>query len=143
MSYHSYVVNGYGISDEYEDLKTTKEQIEALLATAHKLATDVHNEFGFDYTVEDIDDYDGNCGMMGILALLCDAINENEDVQFWADNDYDGLYYVLYTPAYPWEMEEHEKRITEKDIEEILAKYTTILFGHPFKVDYYRCENGC
>lgn len=142
MSYHVYAVNGYGISDEREDLMTTREKVEDLLATTRNLEKTFHDSFGFEYSIEDIDDYESECGIYGLFGLLCDVINENEHVEFWVGNDFDGLYYILYTPTYPWFYKEEEKNISEKDIEDILNKYTTILFGHPFDVDYYRCENG-
>lgn len=144
MSYHVWTISGYGISDERDDCTTTVEKVEDLLATTSNLKKQFHEFCGIDYSIDDIEEYEYeySFGGMGIFGLLCDAINENEGIMFTACDDFEGIHYILYTPTYPWQMNIVEKHINEEVIESILNKYTTILFGHPFKVDYYSCENG-
>lgn len=143
MSYHVYTIDGYGICNDWEDCETTRDRIEKLLDTTCELEERFHNSFGFEYSVEEVEnEYESDSGYMGLFGLLCDAINEDSDIKFCVCDDFDGAYYILYTPTYPWNLGADEKRITEEDIKRFLWKYTTILFGHPFKVDYYRCENG-
>lgn len=119
MSYHVYTIDGYGICDADNACEVTKERIEKLLALAPKVSKRFHEEFGTDYEIEDVDDYEADYSYIhGIFALLGDVMNEAEysdslyGVGFVMCDDFDCRQYIMYEPTYPWRMTDREKRMT-------------------------------
>ncbi len=149
MSYHAYTIDGYGICDADNACEVTKERIENLLSLAPEVSKRFHKEFGTDYEIEDVDNYEADYSYIhGIFALLGDVMNEAEysdslyGVGFVMCDDFNCRQYVMYVPTYPWRMTDREKSMTLSDLGAIFRKYSEILFGEPSEVDFYTCENG-
>ena len=53
-----------------------------------------------------------------------------------------GVRHVVFAQAYPWQMSEQEKALTENNVREVFEKYIKILTDEPVKVDYWIIENG-
>lgn len=150
MSFQEYSIYGYGICDADNPCEVTKDRIEALLNLAPETAQNFHEQFGENFTIEDLYDYEGESCIIGVFALLCDVMCEAEwskspsdRIEFCACEDYYSNKYILYTPTFPWHMSDRERcMIAPGDIGVVFTKYTTILFGESATVDYYTCQNG-
>ena len=145
MSYHSYSIHGYGICDADNACKITKERVEELLELSTDVSKYFHDNFGDDYTIEDLDDYESieTCEC-GVFALLCDVMNDaDEGVRFISCSDYYNDHYILYEPTFPWYMSDIERNMQSSSIiAGMFARYAMILFGETPVVEFYTCENG-
>ena len=144
MSYHTYHVYGYGICVDGIIIKSV-ETLRNLINLAPVYAAQVNewleiNEI-MEPTIQDLLDYDEdeNCKLASILKAV---IYEVEGVWFSACNNFDGNYYLLYEPSYPWEMLETDKTMTRERVCEILQKYVSIIADNCPQVDYCGVENG-
>lgn len=142
MSYRSWTDYGYGISTMRTPNKIEPERVKALLALAPKTAESFRECLGED-EIGDLEWYESKYGSYGAFGLLCDVMEEKENIRFFVCSDYDDERYILYPPKYPWELKDDERLLTKKDrVKQIFDKYTSILYGEPIPVDYYSCENG-
>lgn len=144
MSFQTWHIYGYGIctSDIGE---TTVERIETLLLEAPELKKDIQKYFKEQEIsspeVIDYLEYDQEY-RLGLVSLLKEAIEESEEIQLTACEDFEEQIYLLYEPSYPWNVPEKERGLTEKKIKEILMKYVKILTDADIEYDYYSPENG-
>lgn len=151
MSYHTWATPGFGIcvDDICKDVSLTLEKVLNLAKmepSVYEIVMEYLNgicerdEIAFDeLTIEDIDELEGDYCERGIAFVLYNVITELPVV--YADS-FDGDQYVLYSPGYPWTMQESERSLSEKDVVKIFAKYVSILTDIPINVDYYNVENG-
>ena len=84
-------------------------------------------------------DYDTYTGLLPILKAVLD---EAEGLYFVMCNDFEGEEFLLFTPAYPWEMSKRERELSQSEVEKIYKKYIGKLTDVEFPIDYYEVENG-
>ena len=145
MSYHTWITYGYGV--KVDEIKTTPERLLKLAAVKPELlekVTEFLNESLEEYeveklTLEDFEDFDTVNDSSGTGIILYEAIDEFT-VEYV--DDYDGQTYVVFAQAYPWQMSEQEKALTENNVKEVFEKYIKILTDEPVRVDYWSIENG-
>ncbi len=144
MSYHTWHYYGYGIKTDDIELDSV-EKLQELIALAPKYAKKINqwlerNEIK-EPTVEDYLEYDEDLPY-GLAIILQKVIEEVDDIEFIACDNYDCENYLLYTPEYPWYMGEKDKAMTEEKIQECLKKYISILTDKAIDIDYCAVENG-
>lgn len=151
MSYCTWITYGFGIcvDDIYKDKSLTVDKflnLAAMEPSVLKIAQDYIDEIcqrdeisKEDLTIDDFDDLEGEYGEHGLALILNNIITDIPVV--WA-NDYDGAQYLLYTPSYPWTMDENEVNLTKDKVEEVFTKYVKMITDIPVKVTYYDVENG-
>lgn len=70
------------------------------------------------------------------------VITEAENISLDTANDFDGKWYVLLLPSYPWNhLSTEEQSLTRDKTEAIFKKYIKVLTDDVC-VDYYSVENG-
>lgn len=147
MSYHVWSTYGYGFC--VDGINTTPEKILTLASLNEKTLSDLRkylsDYFEGEYKdeeleLEDFAEFEGHYGDRGISCILREVINNELPIVF-ADN-FDGVDYILYCPAFPWDLSDKDKYITEDDVREIFSKYIRILTDEPIVVDYYNVANG-
>jgi hypothetical protein len=147
MSYHTWSTDGFGFC--VDDIETTPEKVVKLAAMNKTTLKDLRDyldevcEDGYkdeELEMDVFDDFEGNCGEMGLSVILREVIDEEIPI-VWAD-DFDGVDYILYCPNYPWILQEKEKNLTKADIEDIFNKYIKILTDELIVIDFYSVENG-
>lgn len=144
MSYHTWHNYGFGIcTDKLETADVSR--IQALIHHApkyEKQAEELLLERGI--SVPEADDYLELelTGCYGIASILEGVIMEAEGLQFTACDDYNSTNYLLYMPAYPWNLQPKEHRLTEDDVRLIFAKYTSVLSDEVLEITYQSVENG-
>lgn len=151
MSYESW--HTYGIGFCTEDIATEKffsgndyvQRLESLLSCAPVFQEKVRScleERGIQKPDwDDYCEYDDEY-YCGLGTLLAEVIREAENLDVIACDDCNGHVYVLYSPRYPWQMEDREKNLTEEEVKEIFRKYISILTDASVEVDEQSVENG-
>ena len=144
MSYHTWHNYGYGIcTNALENADVSR--LWTLLHMAPSFEARVRAEFDEDkieeLTTEDFQELDCS-GSYGIASILEEVIREVENIPLCACDDYDNNHYLLYMPTYPWYTQENEAKLTEEAVQQIFAKYTSILSDEEIEVDYQAVENG-
>lgn len=151
MSYRTWTEYGYGVTTPYNGV--TAERFIAFCNNHECLKSflresDIRDLKSGDAEVVHIaveyEDVDGvSCGL---ASMLKDVIKAEKGIRLVAVDDYDGLCYLLFTPAYPWsEIYEEEKKIkTKKDVEDVMFPYLAELYGEGNEpaLDYLECQNG-
>lgn len=144
MSFHSWHIYGYGVMLS-EITNISVPAVIDLAQLAPQFATDFNawrSECGLnDLTLEDFADFDQE-SCLGLATVLKEIIEEREGIVLTACSDFDGNQYLLYTPEYPWQMSELEKKLREGDIQSLFVKYLSKITDETIVVDYYGPENG-
>lgn len=142
MSYQIYITYGYGIC--VSDLKEpTLKSITDIISVApiyRKSILDVLNNKD-NPTIDDVYElleYEH----LGIAEILAEVIQECENVELTACDDFDGKTYLVYEPCYPWNLPESDRNITQNTIECIIKKYVSMYTDESLEFDYQCVENG-
>ncbi len=144
MSYQTWHTYGYGVC--VDDIGIVPVQrLQQLLDHAPVYHAEIQEYFQscgisqpeYDDYIEYDEDYH-----MGLASLLMHVIKEAEHFEFTACDDFNCNNYLLYEPAYPWSIPEHEKSLTEEAVRLLLAKYISILTDEPIEISYQSVENG-
>ena len=145
MSYHTWSVDGYGICTD--DITTTKDRIEKLLSLAPNFNNEIQKYFKeHDIKNPSLDDYleydEDYCS--GLAYLLYQVIAEKENVSLDTADDFDGQWYLLLCPYYPWSNRtvEEQKLNTKEKVTNLFKKYIRILTDEHIAIDYQSVENG-
>ena len=81
--------------------------------------------------------------MSGIAYIIQQVIEEAEDINLDIAEDFDGEWYVLLCPSYPWvKISKKQKALTVKKIAAVFQKYIDILTDYYVKIEYQSVENG-
>lgn len=142
MSYQIYITYGYGIC--VSDLKEpTLKSITDIISVApiyRKSILDVLNNKD-NPTIDDVYElleYEH----LGIAEIVAEVIQECENVELTACDDFDGKTYLVYEPCYPWNLPESDRNITQNTIECIIKKYVSMYTDESLEFDYQCVENG-
>ena len=65
------------------------------------------------------------------------VIEEAEEIQMTACDDFDSVTYLLYSPSYPWQLKGDERDLTEEQLVQLFGRYVRILTDVPIDVDSY------
>lgn len=79
---------------------------------------------------------------LGLATILKKVIEEAEEIQMTACDDFDSVTYLLYSPSYPWQLKGDERDLTEEQLVQLFGRYVRILTDVPIDVDYQLVENG-
>ena len=143
MSYTTWHNYGYGICTD--DIKTTPERIEQLLALAPEYAAKIHAWFEeceiTQPTVDDYLEFDQDL-YLGLATILKEVIEESEGIDLTACDDFNCQNFLIYKPCFPWQMTEKDMTLTEEGLRQIFAKYVNILTDEVLDVDHQEVENG-
>lgn len=146
MSYSTWTTCGFGFCAS--DIKTTPEKLLKLASMNPDVLSDIREtflyEFGHipkdeDLTMEDFDELEGDYCERGIAYVLNQVIDE---IIIDVADDYDGNWYILYCPTYPWRMKDNELDLTPEKVEEIFKKYISVLTDEYVEIGYQEVENG-
>ena len=101
-----------------------------------KFLADIANSGDPEWDLEDVTE----CPVSWKLAEI---INEKEGLTVFKgyqhDGDTDQEEYIGIEPCYPWQMNEKDKSLSEKEFLDILSRYATLL-GITEKPDYFEAE---
>lgn len=144
MSYHYWTTDGYGFC--VDDIHTTPKRLMELAAMNEKVLRKVTaylDEYYPGWTTESLDmedfnDLEGDCGEIGLAYVLYEVI----DLRITVTSDFDGRYYILYEPSYPWTISEDEENLTEEDVLRIFRKYISVVTDEGIFIYYQSVENG-
>ena len=144
MSYHTWSVDGYGICTS--EIVTTIERIEELLKHAPIFSKKLHDDF-LEWEIDEpnIYDYLGyDCDYYtGIAFIMKEVIKEAEDIQLDTAENFDGDWYLLLCPWYPWTpVTEREKNLTIEELDCVFKKYIHIVTDDELIIKYQSVENG-
>ena len=144
MSYCTWHNYGYGICTDQIEVDSV-EKLEELLSYAPKHQNEYQayfKECGIsDPDVEDYFEFDRDC-YYGLATILKKVIEEVEDIELFACDDFDCRDYLIYPYTYPWLITEKERDLTEEKLEQLFKKYVSILTDKPIDIDYQSVENG-
>lgn len=144
MSYHTYSVDGYGFS--VDDIVTTAAKIRRLLLSAPAFDKEVRSELKdigvVAPTLEDYLEYDQDYNS-GLAYIIQQVIKEAEDIELVIADDFDGEWFVMLCPSYPWEnISKQQKSLSIEKVTEIFNRYINILTDSPVYIRYQSVENG-
>lgn len=152
MSFTTWHNYGYGIC-----IGDLKEKLDvSRVMNLIKMAPDVYNRvkdylnIGFHNFEIELDDIlvgyveDRGFSIGGLAAILCEVIEEVEELSLYVCIDYDGKEYLIYPPSYPWELARmpQEKDLTEDRLRKIYSKYLRVVTDEDLEVKYQSVENG-
>lgn len=145
MSYSTWSVEGFGICTS--EIKTTKEKLINLINMSPKLNGEINkwlmDNDNYNPTLEDYLEFDDDyCS--GIAYLMQRVIKDVENINMDIADSFDGDWYLLITPWYPWStgITPEENNLTRKSAEYIFNKYVSILTDQKIDIDYQSVENG-
>ena len=75
---------------------------------------------------------------LGYAEIVAEAIRQKENINVCTVEDDDDFSYVLFCPGYPWELNSHEKALTEEKLQKTFDKYAQQLLNDSSGVGY--CE---
>lgn len=143
MSIETWHTYGYGVCLAGLGFRSVTK-IQTLLKHAPKVKEEIENRFlaqgVTEPTADDYLDYDQDY-CLGMGAILKDVIAEAEGIELVACDDCNGHIYLLYSPMYPWSMEDADRTMTKEKIKSIIGKYLSIVTESDFEVDYQSVEN--
>ena len=144
MSYSTWHNYGYGICvDDITEQDVGKlEQLLDCAPVFHAKVQKWLSDSGVaDPTWDDYMEYDQDFSL-GLATLLREVIEEAEGIPLTACDDFDCNDYLLYSPSYPWQLNDTNRSLTEEQVAKIFRRYVQILTSKPIDIDYQSVENG-
>ena len=157
MSYRTWITYGYGVKMKNLDITNlTSDMLADFIHLApyfeEKYIAWVEKNFRKEgdpssiYEILPIDnllEYESeDACYTGLLPILKGVLDEAEGLYFVMCHNYDNEEFLLFTPAYPWEMSKREREMSRGEVEKIYKKYIGKLTDKEFEIDYYEVENG-
>lgn len=154
MSMQTWVNYGYGV--KANDIQTDMHRLFAFIDLAPNFKKEYYEWLEDNYSIKEtnkdtpiwailsMDDilcYEDTYGNDGIAAILLNVMTEKEKIDFYGTVDYNGDAYVMYPPAYPWQLREEEHGITQDFLTQVFKKYIKMLTEEEIEVDFYAAEN--
>ena len=135
MSMQDDVTYGFGFC-------VNPEEIRISLSALTKMAKNIPELSNLDFKKMSLDDFQEigetlNHGL-GYVEIVAEAIRQKENISVCTVADDDNFLYVLFFPGYPWELNSHEKTLTEEKLQKIFEKYAQQLLNDSSCVGY--CE---
>ena len=151
MSVCTWKNDGYGIciSDLKEEIQLSR--LMKLIETAPKLYKNIKTYESeccggqiienYDILVSYVEEF-GEMNYGGLASILYEVIKEAEGIELIVSTDFNDKVYLIYAPAYPWELSDKEQNLTEDTLTEIYSKYLHIVTDESLTVKYHYVE-GC
>ena len=146
MSYNTW--HEYGLGFCVDQIETTPEKLLRLASLKQEVLKDVRDylQERFDglyndneLTMSDFDELEGNCNERGVSYVLFNVIDDFEVTYAY---DFEGTSYILYSPTYPWRMNDKDENLSEQKVIDIFTKYIRILTEDEIEIAYQSVENG-
>lgn len=142
MSSSTWVNYGYGVCLRKLEFNSV-ERIQELLSHAPGFRNSIYETFRkcgienptLDDYLEADQDFDN-----GMAYLLQGVIEEAENFQLTACDDYEGDRYLIFQAKYPWDMRFKDLFVTKKKIRKIISKYLSIVTDSEFSVGFEEAE---
>ena len=145
MGYHTYSVEGFGFS--VDEIDTNIPRLRQFLHCAPDFRKEIDKYFLdtqiVNQKLDDYLEYDQDCGS-GLAYIIQRVIEEAEDTWITIAENFDGEWFVLLSPAYPWVKQgsTYNALTTEDKARKLLQKYIDILTDSQVSIDYQSVENG-
>lgn len=133
MSMRTSIVHGYGFEmhgDENVIANFVNKHAATIVKRNKSLEISLLNDCHYENIDNIIDDYDDiECdvtGHQGLVAIIANIISEETGISFQYESGDDACGSsptILFCEAYPWQMNEIEKQLTEDKLENIINKY--------------------
>ena len=149
MSFVTWHFYGYGIKvDEIGEV--SKERIKSLIDLAPVFKEQLQEQLEeMQVSDPDLEDYCNamqnanlDFAFLGLASILKYVMEEVENLNFVACDNYDHEHFLIFTPQYPWRMTEREQQVTEESLNDIFTKYVSVLTDKEIDIDYQSVENG-
>jgi hypothetical protein len=138
MGYETYIEYGYGINFSDVIVENVGKFRKFLSEFAPELSEKINAEIGEDPTINDYKEFDD----FGIAGLVAETLGEYTRLNFIIATDYDGQAFILYSPSYPWELSEREKKLKKEDLNEVFSFIEKISENPVPLPEYQVVENG-
>ena len=148
MSYHVWSTDGFGFC--VSDIETTPAKLLELASLRPEVLSDVRAYLADyfngeeykdeDLTMEAFDEVEGAYGEYGVAAVLYQVIWQDFDAT--VVSNFNGDWYILYTPKYPWTLSALDKELTKERLIEIYNEYIRVLTDKPVEITFCTVENG-
>ena len=157
MSYKTWITYGYGVKiDDIDFSNLTSDMLFDFIHLApyfeEKYINWVNSTFRKENDPESISEFlpldklleyeSEDAVYTGLLPILKGVLDEAEGVYFVICHNYDDEEFLLFTPAYPWEMGKREREMSQNEVKKIFEKYLEPLVHDKIEVDFYEVENG-
>ena len=157
MSFKTWIVYGYGVKiDDIDFSNLTNDMLFDFIHLApyfeEKYINWLNSTFRKENDPESISEFlpldnlleyeSEDACYTGLLPILKGVLDEAEGLYFVMCHNYDNEEFLLFTPAYPWEMGKREREMSQGEVEKIYKKYIGKLTDKEFEIDYYEVENG-
>lgn len=142
MAGNSWIDYGYGFCTT--KIETTKERIEAFIAQAplFKECTDTYFDAkNIKPELEDYMDLDAE-DESEIAFIIQEVIKEQFNIELAKISDYNGEWYLLFLPGYPWEFKtEKERAVTKEYLDVIFTETIRMLTDNEIEIGFQAVEN--
>lgn len=131
-------VGGYGIRTDnlpVSDIDRVKTLIHLAPNYERYVAAHFSREGISEPTLKDYLEVDTIFGD-GVAEILTGVIRETEQVSFDHCQDSRHRVYLIYPPAFPWQMQKNDATLTEGKIAAILKKYVAVITDVPVDACY-------
>lgn len=151
MSYKTWHIYGIGVNTSKID--TSVQKILNLINIAPEFAAEIKSKISDEHNL-DMDEltnilndcrYCCYCDNDAVSMVLSNVINELEDINITYTTNFDNESFCVFSPMYPWNLNEREKNLTYEALEDIFAKYIAYLTDQTLPELYYgeqEIENG-
>lgn len=147
MSYHVWSVNGYGICTDR--IRTDEDRLLKLIRMAPKFEEEYlkwikdNGDDVSDLSIGGLTEWEDDYGCAGLAPIMSEVIFELENIRMTAVDDFNGVQYLVFEPAYPWSaLTDEERGLTEKKLHDIIEKYVLVLADVPKEPEYQSVECG-
>lgn len=157
MSYRTWITYGYGVKmSDINIVHATNDTIASFIHLAPDFeekyiqwVEDTFREEGDPESIYEIlpvnsllEYEDEDTCYVGLMPIIKAVIEEVEGIPLIMCHDYDNEEFLLYAPAYPWELTKREKEMSQNEMKKVYEKYIGKLTNKKFNVDFYEVENG-
>lgn len=152
MSYKTWITYGYGVKvSDIERKDITADDLANFIHLAPYFEEKFIRWLNTNYpetpyeiaSVETLLEYeDEDSCYVGLTPIIKGVLDEVEGLYFVMCHNFDNEFFVLFTPAYPWEMGKKEREMSQNEVEKIFKKYLEPLIHDEIEVDFYEVENG-
>ncbi len=144
MSYQTWTTYGYGVCISNLHI-TDPKRVDKLLDYAPNYKASIlkcFKEWGVkEPTMQDYEELDFDYSL-GLATIVAKIIEEAENLELISCDNYDSDIYLVYTPNYPWNLTEKEKKLTLNDIVGVFQKYLSVLTDDTIQVEEQEITNG-
>ena len=134
MSCRAYATIGYGVNtrDKSPSIESLLQLVSFTTNCRGRLERHLASEGISNPTLEDIEGFDDEYSLSRFIAM---CINEIEGTTGFYGMENEGDGYLIFLEGLPCEFNSKEKELTYEMLDDMLNKYTGLLFGDTFEVE--------